>query len=40
MAQECSDWAQRRGDQHMLAYAVFVRGLVARFSGIPGTRRP
>jgi predicted ATPase/DNA-binding CsgD family transcriptional regulator len=33
MAQECSDWAQSRGDENVLAYAVFIRGAAARFSG-------
>jgi non-specific serine/threonine protein kinase len=32
MAQECWDWAQSRGDETILAYAVFVQGSAARFS--------
>ncbi|MBP2329122.1 ATP/maltotriose-dependent transcriptional regulator MalT [Kibdelosporangium banguiense] len=33
MAQECRDWAQSRGEEAVLAYAVFVQGAAARFSG-------
>jgi len=33
MVQECRDWALLHGDQTMLAYALFIQGSVARFSG-------
>ncbi|MBP2328714.1 non-specific serine/threonine protein kinase [Kibdelosporangium banguiense] len=31
--EECLDWAERRGEQTVLAYAVFVRGAAAWLSG-------
>jgi DNA-binding CsgD family transcriptional regulator len=33
MAQECRDWAQSRGDEAALAYALHIQGCVAQFSG-------
>ncbi|WP_260479223.1 helix-turn-helix transcriptional regulator [Kibdelosporangium aridum] len=33
MAKQCRDWAQRHGDQAMLAYALFIQGSVTRFRG-------
>jgi predicted ATPase/DNA-binding CsgD family transcriptional regulator len=33
MAQECRDWTESRGEEAVLAYAVFIQGAAARFSG-------